>query len=72
MTGEHLFRDKIITEWFFQDWIGDKSHLPEAEDVFIFMKILIDVASVNGELSEQERKYIVGRAAVFGMHILLK
>lgn len=60
-------RDKLITEWFFQDWIGDKNHLPESEDVFIFMKIVINALSVCREISEQDRKYIIGRAAIFGM-----
>jgi hypothetical protein len=69
MNGDHSSRDSIITEWFVQDWIGDKSHVPGPEDVFIFMKILIDVVSVHGDLNEQERKYIIGRAAILGMHL---
>jgi hypothetical protein len=69
MNGD-LARDKIITEWFFQDWIGDKNHLPEPEDVFLFMTILMDVFSIFKKLSEQEQKYIIGRAAVFGMHFI--
>jgi len=66
MNGDHFARDRIIAEWYFQDWIGDKSHLLESEDVFNFMKIVIDVVLVYRELSEEERKYIVGRAAVLG------
>jgi hypothetical protein len=69
MNG-NLVRDKIITEWFFQDWIGDKNHLPEQDDVFLFMTILMDVFSAFGKLNEEERKYIIGRAAIFGMHFI--
>ena len=69
MNG-NLTRDRIITEWFFQDWIGDNNYLPEQDDVFLFMTILMDLFSAFGKLNEVERKYIIGRAAIFGMRIL--
>jgi hypothetical protein len=66
MNIEQLTRDRIITEWYFQDWIGHHSQLPDPEDVLLFMMILVDVISVTIKLSEDERKYIIGRAAILG------
>ena len=66
MDDNHVTRDSIIKEWYFQDWIGDSDHLPSSEDVFIFMKIMIDTISLFGKLSKQERKYVIGRAAILG------
>ena len=66
-TEETIDRNRIITEWFFYDWIGDREHLPGSEDVFLFMKIMIDVVSIFGTINEQERKYIIGRGAILGV-----
>ncbi|CAF0820610.1 unnamed protein product [Adineta steineri] len=67
MNCDNSARDKIITDWYFREWIGDNSHLPEAEDVVIFMKLLIDIMATNGKLNEHERYYIIGRAAILGV-----
>ena len=68
-TDEHFDRNQIITEWFCFDWIGDREHLPGSKDVFIFMKILIDVISIFGKINQQQRKYIIGRGAVLGPYV---
>lgn len=66
MDSRQAMRDRTIVEWYFQDWIGDTSHLPEPEDVLTFMKIVVDVISMNRSLSEPERNYLIGRAAILG------
>lgn len=67
MNNENVNRQRVITEWFFQDWIGETISLPEPEDIFIFLKVLMDISSsMLGELTDQERKYILGKGAVFG------
>ncbi|UJR15216.1 hypothetical protein I4U23_002175 [Adineta vaga] len=67
MNSNHIARDKIITEWFLQEWIGDTSHLPSPEDVVIFMQIVIDVVSMNRTVNDSERNYLIGRAAILGV-----
>lgn len=71
MSSHHSTRDRIITEWFFQDWIGDKNHLPQSEDVLTFMKILLDTMSICGDVNQYDREYILGRSAIFGNEIFL-
>jgi uncharacterized FlgJ-related protein len=43
--------------------MSDESHIPDSKDVFIFMTIVIDAVSAYREFIEQEREYIIGRAA---------
>lgn len=67
MTEKNFDRHRLITEWYFYDWIGDRNHLPGSEDVFIFLKILLDAVSIFGKITDDQRKYIIGRGAILGM-----
>lgn len=67
MTETNIDRQRLITEWFLHDWIEDCDHLPNSKDAFIFVKTLFDAVALFGKITDQQRKYILGRGAILGM-----
>ena len=56
----------LIGEWFFRDIVDHKGKIPAPEAGCVYMKILMDVAAGDGVLSDEERQWVVGFAAVCG------
>jgi hypothetical protein len=63
MSAELSPRDLIVVNWYLKEVVGNKDQVRTPEVVFVYTKALIEVASADGVLDENELKGIVGFAA---------
>ena len=59
-------RDILNSEWFYNDFVGYYGGQFPDNAVYAFAKILMEVASADGVLHEQERRWILGFASLCG------
>jgi len=58
--------DNVIANWYFNDLLGHKGKLPSPSFGMFYMKALMDVVAADGVISDEERKWVVGFAAIWG------
>ncbi|NER25240.1 MAG: DUF533 domain-containing protein [Symploca sp. SIO1B1] len=66
-TAEIGFAREIIAKWYFKElWDWDLDTIPTDEELSPFLKSNLVVANGDGEISEEERKWITGKGAAAG------
>ena len=63
--------DDVIAEWYFNDLIGHRGKLPSPSFGLFYMKCLMDIVAADGVISDEERQWIIGFAAISGKTILI-
>jgi hypothetical protein len=58
--------NSVVGEWFFNDLLGYKGKLPSADFGLFYTKCLMDVVAADGVISDEERNWIIGFAAISG------
>ncbi|CAF1304948.1 unnamed protein product [Rotaria sp. Silwood1] len=59
--------DQLITQWIYYDYFQYKNRPPKGNINAKYAKALLDVAGADGILTEAERKWILGYAAIRGV-----
>ncbi|NEO36054.1 MAG: DUF533 domain-containing protein [Moorea sp. SIOASIH] len=58
---------EIIAKWYFKElWDWDLGEIPTVEVLSTFLKSNLVAANGDGEISEEERKWIIGKGAAAG------
>ncbi|NEQ12112.1 MAG: hypothetical protein F6K37_41565, partial [Moorea sp. SIO4E2] len=58
---------EIIAKWYFKElWGWDLGEIPTVEVLATFLKSNLIAANGDGEISEEERKWIIGKGAAAG------
>jgi hypothetical protein len=58
--------NQIVGRWYFNDLLGYKGKLPSPTFGLFYMKCLMDIVAADGAISDEERKWVIGFAAVSG------
>ncbi|CAF2078258.1 unnamed protein product [Rotaria magnacalcarata] len=59
--------DQLVTQWIYQDYFQYKDRSPKASVTSKYAKALLDVAGADGVVTDAERKWVVGYAAIRGV-----
>ncbi|CAF0842855.1 unnamed protein product [Adineta steineri] len=66
MSTERTERDLITGRFWFRESYGYDQELPKPEYAILFLKTILHIAGADGTISEPERNWVVGFAAVCG------
>lgn len=64
--------DRIVGKWYFNDLLGHKGELPSPSFGIFYTKCLMDIIAADGVISDKQRNWVIGFAAISGKYILLQ
>lgn len=68
MSGDSAVRD-IISNWYLKRSGNVNVQKPKPEILLKYFKALMSFAAADGVLHDDERRWVIGKAAVVGMHL---